>query len=238
MYAAGGIIILIGLALGVIAGLFVSIGVREALHQSKLIREAQPIEATVLAAEVVRSTTSRGAGSSQTTTTSHFPTVEFRYERAGASRTSDRVWPVGEGGDADWANAVIRRFPPGTVTRAWVDPDDPDFAYLEKRWSVGPYLMIFVGSFGLGFLVSLVAGATYRLPRVAFVVMLVGVGAWALVPAWAYAHYLLHPHPSGGPPAWIPFALAPYFIGVLLPIWVWRRTQRYRGALNQETAPA
>ncbi|MFI4898737.1 MAG: DUF3592 domain-containing protein [Phycisphaerales bacterium JB059] len=238
IYVAGGIISLIGLGLGVIAGIFVAIGVRETLHQSRLIREAQPVEATVLAAEVIRSSTSQGTGSSRTTSTSFFPSVEFRYERAGQTRTSDRLWAVGQGGDAAWAEAVIQRYPPGTVTSAWVDPDDPGFAFLEKRWTVGPYIMVFVGSFGLGFLISLVAGATFPLPRVALGVMLVGVGAWALAPAWAYAHYLLYANPSGHPPAWLAFALAPYFLGVLLPIWIWRRGQRYRRALELEAAGA
>lgn len=237
-YLAAGFIVLVGAALGAIAGAFVVLGVGQTVGQARLIHRAEAVEALIIESGVRTTTTSHGIGAERTTRSTSYGVVVFEFELGGRRLTGDRVWPVGQGGDEAWARGVAARYPVGARVRAWVDPAAPDAAFLEKRWTVGPYIAVFVGSMGLGFLLSLLAGATYNVPTLAAAVAMLGCASWCGAAAWAYTHYLVYAHPSGDPPAWLAYALAPYFLGVALPITLWRLGQRYRRSLEAAGALA
>jgi hypothetical protein len=59
--------------------------------------------------------------------------VDYRYGVDGTSRTGRvvRFGPVEV--DGDTARAIVRRYPRGSVVKAWVDPRDPARAVLDRE---------------------------------------------------------------------------------------------------------
>ena len=189
----------IGSPLVAVGGVFVGLGIHGALEQARLITTATPIPATILSSDTRSSTTSAGSGRS----ISHFARIEFEYEHGGVARTSERIWPVGEGGSAAAMRAVAARFPPGSEVTAFVDPADPEVAFLEKRWSRGVYASVFMGLAPLSFVATLgVVLAGWRRPGVALVfaiaigLVIAGIGGASA------AHYLREP-PASARASWL-----------------------------------
>lgn len=122
------------------------------------------------------------------------PLIEFEYERAGQTETSDRFTPVGRPGSQYWAQEVARAYPPNSVVRAWL-PDDPGRkAFLEKAWNPFVYAGEGAGVFAWAFCGGLLAvsgGWRWLGPAwmgaIAVSVGVLTLTAWA---AWHAAVYL------------------------------------------------
>lgn len=95
--------------------------------------------------------------------------VLFGYEAAGEARTSELMSIRGVSWSSNSAKAgrLAEKFPAGTVTECFVDPDDPDRAVLKKD-SKGPgyslwFPVLFVVA-GLGIMVGAVRGMVRGAP--------------------------------------------------------------------------
>lgn len=129
---------------------FFVVGTLQELREARALRTFRPVAATVLSSDVeyVRSAGSR--------TSAYRPMVRYEYIVAGERHVADRVTPLHESRSASWASALARRFVPGTKVTAYVNPGDPDDAYLVRTRSwlpwvfiAGPLLMLAVVATGL-----------------------------------------------------------------------------------------
>ena len=130
---------------------FIVVGAVREWREVRALRTFRPVSATVLSSDIesVRST-----GRSPSTT--YRPAVRYEYIVAGERHVADRVTPLHESRSARWATALARRFVPGATVTAFVNPADPDDAFLVRSRSwlpwvfiVGPFLMLLVVSTGL-----------------------------------------------------------------------------------------
>lgn len=95
--------------------------------------------------------------------------VVVEYEHGGQTRRSERYgFSSGSSSGRERKAAVVARLPPGTRTTCWVDPDDPDFAVLDR--SLFPWLfigclpLVFTAVGGAGITWLVVAGRRSRQP--------------------------------------------------------------------------
>ena len=106
-----------------------------------LIQRAVEVQAEVLAVGIEDYTTGSGSNRER-----HWrPVVRYRYEHAGRVLESDRVTPLGKGGSHQWAQELAARFEAGAETSVWIDPDDPERAFLVEVRSTKTLVGIFVG---------------------------------------------------------------------------------------------
>jgi hypothetical protein len=109
-----------------------------------LLLRARPAPAVVIASTVrVFESRERDSDGRLRTRRSYAPDVDFRYvvdgvERAGGAVLAGSYEQRGEG----WAESIVDRFPPGDSTVAFVDPTDPERAYLVREPSAVPLLFI------------------------------------------------------------------------------------------------
>jgi hypothetical protein len=85
---------------------------------------------------------------------SYAPVARYRYQVAGRSYRSDRIWFAGQGQtwrDADEAAAFLEPYAPGTAVTVTYDPDDPSTAILLH--SPHPWPILLGLPAGLAFLV-------------------------------------------------------------------------------------
>lgn len=130
---------------------FLVLGVREANTQLRLNTAAIEVPARVMEAEIQR----LSIGSSQNKPT-YSPRIVYEYELDGNRFQGDQVWPIRESvSDQGWVKSIVRRYPVGSDTMAWVDPSDPSSAFLERRWSIMPY----VSSLGASSMLTLITAA-------------------------------------------------------------------------------
>jgi hypothetical protein len=122
--------------------------------QLRLNTNVVSVPATILSSEVRSTTTNSGSGTSRTEIF-YWVDIEFTYEYKGQKRKSDRVWPVVEGGREVAMRKVVKRYPPDAQVTALVDRENPDLAFLEKRWSSMPYAFVCVGFLPLVFFAAL-----------------------------------------------------------------------------------
>jgi hypothetical protein len=182
---------------------FVYQGLSSMYFQVRLNTNVVSVPATVISSEVRQTTTNAGpeAGSA---TTSYWADVEFTYEYKGQTRKSGRVWPVDEGGREAAMRSVVEQYPPDAQVTAFVDQENPDLAFLEKRWSSLPYVFVCVGSLPAVFFTALgIVLAGWKRPSIAllcgliigvlviFVILLTGEHYFRHVPAgeqewWAW----------------------------------------------------
>lgn len=124
------------------------IGLRDVMEQSRPLRDARPVDATVIASTVERGrSTGRKAGSW------FRPVVTFEYLVDGIKQTSDRLGSLGEYGRAglqEDARSHAGRYAAGSRVIAWLAPGDPPTVFLERRGMPKPYL---VAGLGLTFLI-------------------------------------------------------------------------------------
>lgn len=132
---------------------FVYLGLTSMYEQVRLNTDVDSVPATVISSQIRTETTKTGPGTGNTTT-SYWAEVEFAYEYQGKTRTSDRVWAVSEGGPETMVRSVVARYPPGTQVAAFVNPENPDMAYLEKRWSSMPYVSLCAGCLPVVFIAA------------------------------------------------------------------------------------
>ncbi len=189
-------VLVFGVPIAGLGGFFVYMGRSTMYRQARLNDFAISVPATIVSSDVRRSTTKTGPGP-DTTTTSYWADIEFTYEYESKTRTSDTVWPVGEGGRAAAMRAVVERYPQGAQVSAFVDLDNPAMAFLEKRWSLMPYVSVTIGCLPALFVTALgVLVAGWRRPGIAMLCALVVGIVVILLVGIASEHYLRHVPPS------------------------------------------
>ncbi|WP_227133878.1 DUF3592 domain-containing protein [Halorubellus salinus] len=124
---------LAAVVLMVVFGLvFAGVGGYLYVEERRAIENSEPVDATVVSAEVVVETDRDSDGD---VTRSYRPDVVYRYEVDGESYEGDNVIPgpgsVSKG--QGWANRVVDEHPPGANVTAYVDRDDPTTAFLVKE---------------------------------------------------------------------------------------------------------
>jgi hypothetical protein len=205
-------VLLVGMPIVGLGAFFVHMGRSTLLEQARLNEKAVSVKAIVLSSEVRQATTRIGTDASDTAT-SYWPEVEFSYEYGGTSRTSNKIWPVGEGGSEADAKVALSSYPEGAEVSAFVDPSDPGTAFLEKRWSQAPYLSVIIGVFPTAFIAGLgILLAGWKRPHLALLVSALTAMLILAVTGLAGEHYLRF-MPDDQRPWWTTLAF-----GLSLPI--------------------
>lgn len=129
-------------------------GVYDYVEQSDAIEDSVDVDAEIIdiGVETVSSSSSSGVD--------YKPTVRFVYEYEGTSYTSGNVFPgqVSPNYDTESeARSVLNDYESGQTVTAYVDPDDPDDAFLRDRTSNAPLLLV-----GIGLFFVFVGGASAR----------------------------------------------------------------------------
>ena len=141
------IIILIACSFGV---MMLWVGFTQHARQRRLLREAMPVEAVILESGV---SGSKSADTDprllrSTSTSSYTPLIRFKYRVQGIAYESAMLYPtIIERGypSADAAQAEVRGFPAGATVQAFVDPAQPDKAFLKRHEGAGPVVFVIVG---------------------------------------------------------------------------------------------
>lgn len=121
-------------------------------QQQRAIADAEPVSATILETGVESDGSGSNAG------VDHYPTVSFEYAYGGETYTSDDVHPATVRQSYDTESAardVIDEYEAGSTTTAYVAPDSPENAFLERQRSNGPLVAV-----GIGLVMMLLGGWT------------------------------------------------------------------------------
>ncbi|WP_284012364.1 DUF3592 domain-containing protein [Halobaculum litoreum] len=118
-------------------------GAYDYTQQSAAVDDAVAVDAEIVATgvEAVRGGSDAGAD--------YRPTVEFAYEYDGASYTSTNVFPSATSPNYDTESAareVLADYDAGETATAYVDPADPDGAFLVNRTSDAPLVLAAIGA--------------------------------------------------------------------------------------------
>lgn len=131
LYAGAAVFLVFGLIFAGIGGC--------KIREARASRYWLPVPAEVISATTETSTRSSGRGSSTTRT----PRITYRYEVAGQSYTGNRAaffYSDSSAGD------FIRRFPPGKLTTAYYDPQNPSVAVLVREGHGMLWIFVAFGS--------------------------------------------------------------------------------------------
>lgn len=189
--------LVLGLPFVGLGGFFIYRGVTDALQQAALNTKAIEIPALILSSKLIRPVGAVRDSSS------FYADIEFSYEYEGVKRQSKRIWPVEETGKEAEIQAVVERFPVGTKIIAFVDPIKPEFAFLEKRWSLMVYVSISIGCIPVSFVTMLATLLTgWRGPQlsqivaaafsvaIASMILMAALHVWSNVPSEFQAVWL------------------------------------------------
>jgi hypothetical protein len=103
--------------------------------QHQLLTAYVTATATVQSTDVVTTRDEKG----QVTTR---PAVRYAYRVDGRAYSSDEVTPLNESRSGNWAQGVAASYHSGQVVTVYYDPANPGHAYLERTWSVLPWLFV------------------------------------------------------------------------------------------------
>jgi hypothetical protein len=142
-YRAAAIMLVVGLGI-------TGFGAYDYVQQSQAVSDSVEVNAEVVSTgvESVSVSSSQGADFK--------PTAEFTYEYEGTSYTSTNVFPAEVSRTYDTESAardVVSEYEQGSTTTAYVDPADPDGAFLKNSTSSSP--LVFVG---IGLVLAAVGG--------------------------------------------------------------------------------
>jgi hypothetical protein len=145
------------LMFGGLGVMLVVVGIREMFRQHEMLLWSTPVQATVLAADVVsrKSSDTDNRPLRDNSTTSHSPEVRFAYRHEGKDYESSLLYPtVIERGYADRASAQaeLDGLVVGRQVQAFVNPARPEHACLRLEHTHRPLIFIIVGG------VSVIAG--------------------------------------------------------------------------------
>ena len=138
------------LIFGGLGFMLLAVGITQMRQQRRNLAHAEPVMATIEHAAVFTSTsadTDPRLGRS-TSTSSHRPDVRFRYQVAGQTYRSERLYPsiIARGyASAEAAAEELAPFPLHAQVRAWVNPAHPDQAFLIAEASQGPLVFVILG---------------------------------------------------------------------------------------------
>jgi hypothetical protein len=126
------------------------VGVTQYFLQRRLLANAITTEARIIKSEVhksVSSDTDNRLGRDNSTV-SYGPDVRFRYIFRGTEYESDLMRPniiVHSYASADSVSQELAPFPVDASIPAYVDPENPDKAFLLRESGAGPLVFIIVG---------------------------------------------------------------------------------------------
>lgn len=135
-----GSLIVVVLSLGLVA-----YGGYDYVESREAVRDAVTVEATITDRGVETTSSRTGSGSD----VEYEPTVAFTYEYEGERHTGTAVYPgrVDTSYDTEaGAREVVAPYEPGTTVTAYVDPADPDAAFLRDRVSNDQFLLVGIGA--------------------------------------------------------------------------------------------
>jgi hypothetical protein len=125
------------------------VGVTQYFLQRRLLANAVTIEVQIVKSEVHKlvSADTDTRLLRDNSTVSYRPDVRFRYVFRGTEYESDLLRPNIIVHDSSESSALeeIAPFPVGAKVRAFVDPENPDKAYLLHESGAGPVVFIIVG---------------------------------------------------------------------------------------------
>ncbi|MFC6942566.1 DUF3592 domain-containing protein [Salinirubellus sp. GCM10025818] len=119
-------------------------GAVDYVQSTNAVRDSVETEATITEVGVETESSTAGTGSD----IEYEPVVEFTYIYEGETYTGDELFPGSVPTRYDSESAArnaIAEYEPETKTTAYVDPDDPETAFLENRTSNRQLLFIGVG---------------------------------------------------------------------------------------------
>ncbi|KDS90782.1 hypothetical protein FK85_10230 [Halorubrum saccharovorum] len=117
-------------------------GAYDYTQQSNAVDDAVEVDATVTELDIESTSTGSEAG------VDYRPTVRFTYEYEGTEYASTNVFPSAITSNYDTesaARSVIEGYAVGESATAYVDPSDPDAAFLKDRTSNAPLVAIVIG---------------------------------------------------------------------------------------------
>lgn len=135
--AAGvGSLLLFGLFWNGLIGVFDVIIVRQKLQEMHARAHFEEVPARILSSHVQSTHDSEGG-------TTYKPVVQYEYEIAGRTFTSDRyAYSMWGTSDSSYASDVVAENAPGVETVALVDPNDPTEAVLDASGASFPALIV------------------------------------------------------------------------------------------------
>ncbi|WP_241175232.1 DUF3592 domain-containing protein [Natronolimnobius sp. AArcel1] len=139
-------------ALMIVAGLAVLwYGYADYQTQDDRLENAIEVDATILETDIDRRSSSNSG-------TSYYPDVEFEYEYEGETYISSNIDAASSrAGDSSRsaAQSVLDEYPEGEEVTVYLDPSEPDEAFLENDRSYAPLLFVLAGA------AIAIAGAVY-----------------------------------------------------------------------------
>lgn len=128
--------VVIGWMLVFAGGLLILGGLYEYYTRKRDIGNSERTNATVLSSEVAEH-------SGVYWRTTYKPSIEFEYTYRGQKHTSDVLYPsmLDENTGYDWAESVVKDYPEGETVTAYVNPENPDGAFLKKRSERGKVML-------------------------------------------------------------------------------------------------
>lgn len=130
----------------------VSYGAIDYVQSTNAVRDSVETEATITEVGVETESSRTGTGSN----VEYEPVVAFTYTYDGERYTGNDLFPGSAPVRYDTESAArnaIAEYEPETTTTAYVDPDDPETAFLENRTSNRQLVFI-----GVGLILSLFGG--------------------------------------------------------------------------------
>lgn len=131
------------LAVMLIAGMATTgYGVYEYQAQNLALENAQEVEATIISKGVESHSARRGVD--------YRPTVEFSYSYGQQEYTGEKVFPGTSTKDfntEDAARQQISNYTEGETTTAYLDPENPENAFLKHQGTNTPYILTLIGLF-------------------------------------------------------------------------------------------
>jgi hypothetical protein len=122
---------------GCFLGIFAVIGAAMLAVEVDHFLTWRPVSAVVLNSTVTAVHGSKGG-------VSYRPVVTYEYAVGGRPYRSSNVHVLTVSMGYDWAVGVSAHYVPGTTTTAYVDPSDPEHAFLVHRISMVPLIFILV----------------------------------------------------------------------------------------------
>jgi hypothetical protein len=111
--------------------------------QAQSLENAENITATITDTGIETDSSRRGG-------IDYRAEVEFRYSFEGQEYTSDNIYPLQAGKDFDTESAAqdfLENYPEGEAVNAYVNPDNPEGAFLKSQRSNQPVILMVIGGF-------------------------------------------------------------------------------------------
>jgi hypothetical protein len=97
-----------------------------------------PVQATIMADSIFTVRTRFGDEA-------YVPSAFFRYVVDGRAHYGSNMFAIPRPGSREWARSMVLRFPPDATLTAYVDPDDPDAAFLDPDPYRTAYALLALG---------------------------------------------------------------------------------------------